>query len=169
MRSSWVDTRHHLWYMWYFYGFRTLPNSYYSYNTNKADCLSNSTRWLSKLMTLDQFFNEYKHFYLINGQGTDNQYLLYKSPPTYTSNWQWEVDPEEIHKETNIYNGMRLANLSTICNPPKIQQQTRKTMSKLIQGVLLRGQHNRMYHHDFRQKFPGKTYQQSVELPVDYG
>ena len=41
-------------------------------------------------------------------------------------------------------------------------------MSKLIQGVLLCGQHNRMYHYNFRQKFPGKTYQQYVELPVDW-
>ena len=67
-----------------------------------------------------------------------------------------------------MYNGVRAVNLSTICCLPKIKQQSRKTMSKLIQGVLLRGKHNRMYHYDFRQKFPGKTYQQSVELPVDW-
>ena len=67
-----------------------------------------------------------------------------------------------------MYNGVRAANLSTICCLPKLKQQSRKTMSKLIQGVLLRGKHNRVYHYDFRQKFPGKTYQQSIELPVDW-
>ena len=41
-------------------------------------------------------------------------------------------------------------------------------MSKLIQGVLLRGWHNRMYHYEYAKKFPGKTYRQSVELPIDW-
>ena len=119
-------------------------------------------------MTLNSFFNEYQHFYLIEGQGVDSQYLLYESPPTYTYNWQWEADPEEFYKKTKMYNGVRAANLTSICCLPELKQQSRKIMSKLIQGVLLRGKHNRMYHYDFRQKFPGKTYQQSVELPVDW-
>ena len=41
-------------------------------------------------------------------------------------------------------------------------------MSKLIQGVLLCGRYNRMYHYDYTKKFPGKIYRQSVELPIDW-
>ena len=37
-------------------------------------------------------------------------------------------------------------------------------MSKLIQGVLLCGRHNRMYYYDYTKKFPGKIYRQSVPL-----
>ena len=168
IKSSWVETRHHLYYLWYFYGFQTLPNSYPSYDSTKNNLLSNTTRWISKLMTLDQFFNEYQHFYLIEEENEENQYFLYESPPTYEYNWQWEADPREFNKKTKLYNGVRAANLSRICCPPKLQSQSRERREKLIQGVLLRGKHNRMYHHDFRQKFPGKTYQQSAELPVDW-
>ena len=121
-RSLWVDTRHHLYYIWYFFGFWTLPNSYPSYEFNITNCISNTTRWISKLMTLDDFFNEYQHFYLINGQGEDNQYLLYKLPPTYTYNCQCEAHPEIFYEETKIYNGVRAANLSTLHCPPKIKQ-----------------------------------------------
>ena len=93
-------------------------------------------------MTLDDFFNEYQHFYLINGQGEDNQYLLYKLPPTYTYNCQCEAHPEIFYEETKIYNGVRAANLSTLHCPPKIKQQLRKPMSKQIQGLLFHGQYN---------------------------
>ncbi len=50
--------------------------------------------------TLNEFFNEYQYFYLIDGQGENNQYLLYKSPPTYV----------DFYEEIKIYNGMRAAN-----------------------------------------------------------
>ena len=168
MKSLWVDTRHHLYYIWHFFGFRILPNSYPSYDSNKTNSIFNTTRWISKLMTLFDFFNEYQHFYLVDEKKEENQYLLYESPPTYTCNWQWEADPDKFYEETKIYNGVRAANLSTICCLPKIKQQSRQTMSKLIQSVLLRGKHNRMYHYDFTQKFPGKPYHQSVELPIDW-
>ena len=83
-------------------------------------------------MTMESFFDEYAHLYLIKQEENEAQYLLYESPPTYAYNWQWEADPDVC-----------------VC-------------------VLLRGRHNRIYHYDYTKKFPGKTYRQSVELPIDW-
>ena len=122
MDALWVDTRHHLYYIRHFFGFQILPNNFPSYYSNKDNCLSNTTRWISNLMTLNEFFNEYWHFYLIGDKGENNQCLLNKLPPMYTCNWQCEADPKDFYVETNIYNDVRAANLSTICCPQKIKQ-----------------------------------------------
>ena len=86
-------------------------------------------------MTMESFFDEYAHFYLIKQEENEAQYLLYESQPTYAYNWQWEADPDYFYEETKIYNGVRAANLSDLCHLPKLQPQSRKSMSKLIQGV----------------------------------
>ena len=41
------------------------------------------------------------------------------------------------YEKTKIYNGVRAANLSELYHLPKLQPESRKSMSKLIQGVLL--------------------------------
>ena len=94
--------------------------------------------------------------------------MLYESPPTYAYNWQWEAGLDDFYEETKIYDGVRAANLLELCHLPKLQPQSRKSMSKLIQGVLLCGRHNRMYYYDYTKKFPGKIYRQSVQLPIDW-
>ena len=93
-------------------------------------------------------------------------------PSTYCTNCHLRMyttgNGNDFYEETKIYNGVRAADLSDLCHLPKLQPQSRKSMSKLIQGVLLRGWHNRMYHYEYAKKFPGKTYRQSVELPIDW-
>ena len=64
-----------------------------------------------------------------------------------------------FYEETKIYNGVRAADLSELCHLPKLQPQSRKHMSKLIQGVLLRGWHNRMYHYDYTKEISRKNLQ----------
>ena len=56
MRSPWVETRHHLYYIWHFFGFQILPNSYPSYDSTRNNNILESTRWISHLMTMESFF-----------------------------------------------------------------------------------------------------------------
>ena len=65
MRAPWVETRHHLYYIWPFFGFWILLNSYPSYDSTGNNNILESTRWISHLMTMESFFDEYAHFYLI--------------------------------------------------------------------------------------------------------
>ena len=88
MRSSWVETRHHLYYIWHFFCFQILLNIYPSYDSTGNNNILESTRWISHLMTMESFFDEYAHFYLIKQEENEAQYLLHKSPPTYAYNWQ---------------------------------------------------------------------------------
>ena len=73
--------------------------------------------------------------------------ILRLSPPTYDRNWQWEADPHNFQEETKLYNGIRAADLSGLFSPLKIKQQTKRNIAKLTQSILLRGHHNRIYHH----------------------
>ena len=81
-----VESRHHLYYIWHFFGYRALPKEYPSYDSTGMNDFHRATRWVSKIMPLDDFFNKYQHFYLINHQDNKGQYLFYKSPPTYNQN-----------------------------------------------------------------------------------
>ena len=49
--KSWVETRHSLFYVWYFFGYRTLPKDYPSYDPTGDGDVLNSTKWISKLMS----------------------------------------------------------------------------------------------------------------------
>ena len=111
-----------------------------------------ATQWISNTMSLDDFFNKYQHFYLTNQENNNSQYLFYESPPTYDRNWQWEADPHNFQAETKLYNGIRATDLSELFFPIKIKQQTKRNIAKLTQSVLLRGHHNRIYHHSSSSK-----------------
>ena len=160
----WVESRHHLYYIWHFFGYRTLPAEYPSYDSTGMNDFHRATRWISNTISLDDFFNKYQHFYLTNHQDDEGQYLFYESPPTYDRNWQWEADPHNFQEETKLYNGIRAADLSELFSPSKIKQQNKRNIAKLTQSVLLRGHHNRIYHHSSSSK----NYYHSTELPLDW-
>ena len=61
---SWVETRHSLFHNWYFFGFRILPKDYTRYSPALNNDINNPTRWVSKLISLRSFFNNYQHFYI---------------------------------------------------------------------------------------------------------
>ena len=62
--EPWVETRHHLYYAWIFYGFRMLPSDYPSYDSSGNNNINNTTRWVSKLMKTSEFYNDNQHFYI---------------------------------------------------------------------------------------------------------
>ena len=62
--EPWVETRHHLYYIWIFYGFRLLPSKYPSYNSSGHDDVVNATTCVSKLMLMYNFYDNYDHFYV---------------------------------------------------------------------------------------------------------
>ena len=65
MRSSWVETRHQFYYIWHFFGFWTLLQCYPSYDSTGNKNILETTRWISYLMTIESFFDDYQQFYLI--------------------------------------------------------------------------------------------------------
>ena len=83
---------------------------------------------------------------------------------TYDQNWKWEADPHNFQAETKLYNGIQAANLSELFSPSKIKQQTKRNIAKLTQSMLLRGRHNRIYHHTSSSK----NHYHSIELPLDW-
>ena len=71
-------------------------------------------------MTMESFFDEYAHLYLIKQEENEAQYLLYESPPTYAYNWQWEADPDDFYEETKNLQWCESGRFIKIMSPPKI-------------------------------------------------
>ncbi len=94
--KHWILTRHHLFYIWLFYGFRTLPTLYPSYDPSGNNKIANLTRWVSKTMKMEAFFNEYRHYYINEIPHHKSGYYLYKTPPTHEENWYWAADPSNF-------------------------------------------------------------------------
>ena len=74
----WVESRHHLIYIWHFFGYSILPEEYPSYDSTGMNDFHPTTRWIFNIMSLDDFFNKYQHLYLTNQQNNDDHYLFYK-------------------------------------------------------------------------------------------
>ena len=134
------------------------------YDSTGMNDFHHAIRWISNIMPLDDFFEKYQHFYLINNQDNKGQHLFHKSPPTHDQNWQWEAYPNNFQAETKLHNGIRAADLSELFSPSKIKEQTNKNVAKLTQSILLCGHHNRIYHH----APSSKNYYHSIELPLDW-
>ena len=109
-----------------FLGYQTLPRDYPSYDPSGNDEFHNSTKWVSKLMSLKSFFNDYQHFYVTSRRDSNGRYFLYDSPPTYNHNWQWDANPDQFYEETSLYNGVRAADLSKLCFLPILNKTTSK-------------------------------------------
>ena len=119
-------------------------------------------------MKTSEFYNDYQHFYISGTTTTTSEeYFVYETPPTRMYNWQWSSNPSDFQPENGVYQCTRAANFSSLYEIPIKKNPLRSKVSNLLQGVLLRGQRNRIYHKELRQVTPTKLYCQSTELPVD--
>ena len=110
-----VETRHHLYYAWIFYGFRMLPSDYPSYDSSGNNSINNTTRWVSKLMKTSEFYNNYQHFYISGTTTTTSEeYFMYETPSTRMYNWQWSSNPSDFQPENGVYQCTRAANFSSL-------------------------------------------------------
>ena len=84
-RRFWVESRHHLFYIWYFFGYRALPEEYPSYDSTCMNEFHRATQWISNIMSLNDSFDKYQHFYLTNQENNNGQCSFYESPRRFGS------------------------------------------------------------------------------------
>ena len=53
-RSFWVKSRHHLFYIWHFFGYKALPEEYPSYDSTEMNDFHRVTRWKRNIAKLTQ-------------------------------------------------------------------------------------------------------------------
>ena len=166
--EPWVETRHHLYYIWIFYGFRPLPSGYPSYDPSGQNDIVNATRWVSKLMMTHDFYDNYDHFYVSRMKKGERKYFIYDTPPTRTHNWQRGENPSEFQDENGVYQGVRAADFSELYHPPNKKNPSLSKMSNLYQRVHHRAARNRICNYEYKNSTPTNIYYKSTELPVDW-
>ena len=120
-------------------------------------------------MKMEDFFNEYRHYYINEIPHHKNGYYLYKTPPTYEENWHWAADPSNFYPRQLTYNGVRAAAFPDFEIPPKKQIPQKHKIEGLVQKVLLHGQYNRIYHREIMQVDIRTAYEyRSIFLPIDW-
>ena len=82
-----VPTRHYLFYICLFHGFRELPTFYRRYNSTGNNNMINWT-WISRLLKMDDSFNNYRHFYIYEVLLYKTGYYFYNTRPMCQDNWQ---------------------------------------------------------------------------------
>ena len=166
--EPWVETRHHLYYIWIFYGFQPLPSRYPSYDSFGHDDVINATRWVSKLMRAHDFYGNYNHFYVSRMKKGERKYFIYDKPPTHTHNWQRGENPSEFQDENGVYQGVRVANFSHLYHPPNKRNPSRSKISNFYQRVQHRASRNQICNYEYKYSTPTNIYYKSTELPVDW-
>ena len=92
-----------------FYGWRELPNDYPAYNSSGSNSIHNETKWVSNLTSCEDFFKNYKHYYINELEGCGFDYYSYEIPPTLDENIRWLVSRNSFYPKFDLLNGTRSA------------------------------------------------------------
>ena len=168
--QHYVTTRHQSFYLWMFYGWRELPNDYPAYDSSGTNSIHNATKWISNLTSCEDFFKNYKHYYINELEGYGFDYYSYESPPTLDENTRWLASPNNFYPKFDLLNGVRSAqNKDNVTLYFCDNLKTRNLREELIQNVNLESQDNRIHHYEMNHHtYRSVLWNNSLELPIDW-